>query len=128
MLLKLVGDYDKSFLNNYIPRKIYYQWVMANANGRYQKLDGYFQKTIDKNLTTLGILKFALNNSKIIVEEDGISLDIFLNISYMGHLLKNLLQLIEYGSIEVKGTYTISKAFNQVKYYRDNYYKMYMGF
>ena len=126
MRIRVYGNYDKDFAKKYLLRVLYKKWLGEYSNGKYFNMDNYL-KTLSRKLKTINILKFALNNSSIVQLDNGVEIEFDESLNYGGFPLKQLLQLIEYGNLEVKGTFTISRGSNNIRYYSDYYFRDYMG-
>ncbi len=125
MQLKIYDNYSDGYFINFVPYILKVKWNSDRMNYKYVKMDKYLTKLFGKPTYTYDILIYALNHSYVTITKHYYLLDLNSNARYSGHKISELINLIEFGNLDVKGTYTISKWFNDIINQGYSYYQLY---
>lgn len=118
----------KSFIKHYIIPKLI-DYIKLNLNEDKQKyLNQYLKNKLNLNLSSLQLLEYAIKN--FIVTKSGNDYIIMLNKNISlpksrNQNLSSIIKLIEYGSLEIKGTNILYKAFSYIKDNLDSLIEIY---
>lgn len=118
-------DFINSFLRNKIKIYIGSMW----GQDKLENIDNFLYNTLGINYSAYDILMYAIDNAEILVDTHTFKLDTEIVDEYKdtGYRIKDLLNLIEYGNLEVKGTKALSKSFNYIRNNLIILYKIYIG-
>jgi hypothetical protein len=128
MTLNLSRDADWSdFLTNFIPDKLF-NYVMLNLNEeKVSSLDEYLYESLKINSSSTDVIEYGLKN--LFISDTGsefiVMIDSTLFMPKTNQNLLNLIKLIDYGNLEVKGLNIISEAFSYIVMQIQNLVKLY---
>lgn len=125
MQLKIYNNYSDGYFINFVPYILKVKWNSDRMNYKYVKMDKYLTKLFGQPTYTYDILVYALNHSYVTITKQYYLLDLSSNARYRGHKISELIHLIEFGNLEIKGTYTISKWFKDIINQGYSYYQLY---
>ena len=127
MQFRIHNSYTLGFVSKAVPKIFRHYILIFNKDGRLYNIDNYLKNSLGINYKSIDILLFALRNSyiselnKYCIINIGSS-DVFKDTNYT---LKSLVNLIENGNLDVKGSHILSQAFNYLKVGLDRFWDMY---
>lgn len=128
MILKLSNNIDLTdFLTNYIPKKLF-NYVLLNLNeDKLIQLDEYLNKHLGIKESSIDIIEYGFNNMFISDTGTGfiVMIDNNILIPDSSQKLINIINLINYGNLEVRGCNIVSQAFNYVESQLNNMVLLY---
>lgn len=90
------------FIYKYLPRLIYDMILVVVNKNKFDELDAYF-KSIGIDYSTMEILKLAINNLEVKEVNGTYQIEISNILKIKQYTLNQLVKLIDYGNMEVKG-------------------------
>lgn len=126
MQLLITKKYTEDFAFNYLPLVMYNIIKEKYLKGIYKHYDLYLKNILGIKYTFLDIVRDAIKyiycsyENTFYLLEIG-SVNIFKDTSYT---IKQLVDLIEFGNLEIKGTHIFTKTFNVIRNACDVLYKV----
>ena len=118
---------SKRFLYQFLPKKIYSQIVLNNNTHKFDMLDEYLiNEGIELNC--IQIIRIALRNLNVKKIKDNYIIDIDNNAKIGDYTYKQLIKLIDYGNLEVKGTKAVESAFDYINNHRGSMIEEYLDY
>lgn len=127
MQFKIHNSYTLDFVNVAVPKIFKHYILIFNKDGRFYNIDNYLKNSLGINYKSVDILLFALNTSyiselnKYCIINIGNS-DVFKDTNYT---LKSLVNLIEDGNLDIKGSHVLGQAFSYLNIGIDRFWDMY---
>ena len=126
MKLKIYNPYPKDFVYNYL--RDFLKGLVKSDVKKLTKLNFYLYNTLGIGEDAYSILKYCIDCVYTSLEPNNYVLDFDSRIRYKNtkYTVGQLLNLIEYGNLEIKGTHTLTKNLNYIKNNIEYIYNLYL--
>ena len=118
-------NYDSQFFYEYIPDKIK-EFILLNYNESYVSQINKYLIEIGIKTNFQEIINTAIDTLKIIVNDDWCTINIDYSQVLSGRRLQDLINLIEYGNLEIKGYPILKEAFKYIELNEEELYSEYI--
>lgn len=127
MRLIINKEYPSSFILYYIPMCMKRFMLSESRSGVLRKLDEYINKTLGLKQTSLEIINELINNLYIVKQSKSYVFDTCIkdNFKNTDYTLNELINLIEFGNLEIKGSKVFERTFDKIHKYLDVLYSRY---
>ena len=118
-------NYDNQFFYEYIPDKIK-EFILLNYNESYVSQINKYLIEIGIKTNFQEIINRAIDTLKIIINDDWCTINIDYSQVLSGRRLQDLINLIEYGNLEIKGYPILKEAFRYIELNEEELYSEYI--
>lgn len=118
-------NYDNQFFYEYIPDKIK-EFILLNYNESYVSQINKYLIEIGIKTNFQEIINRAIDTLKIIINDDWCTINIDYSQVLSGRRLQDLINLIEYGNLEIKGYPILKEAFRYIELNEEELYNEYI--
>lgn len=118
-------NYDNQFFYEYIPDKIK-EFILLNYNESYVSQINKYLIEIGIKTNFQEIINKAIDTLKIIINDDWCTINIDYSQVLSGRRLQDLINLIEYGNLEIKGYPILKEAFRYIELNEEELYSEYI--
>lgn len=129
MQFNVYRKYDSQFVFRYLLNNLKIFISEDRDKGKFKKLDNFLYNTLGIEDSTYTILKWCINNSYLSVNSTYYNIDFCPRRKYKdtNYDMSQLINLIEYGNLEVSGTHTLSNHLNYIRRNMENLYHLYLA-
>ena len=114
-MITFSNNVSKKFVYEFIPDLIYSLIVHNVDEHKFDAMDEYLKTNIGIDYSTIGLIRFALDNLEIKEVNGTYQIEVSNVIKINDYTLHQLMRLIDYGNNEVKGTRVFRDACNYIE-------------
>ena len=128
MEFRLTLPVKSSFFFGYVPNVLKSRFRRERSRGKFIQIENYLDK-INLGYNIIDILDTLIDTMSTIIENRYVLYRVGDNRPFKDtkYTLNQLLNLIEYGNLEVRGTRIIQRIFNELSFNERRYYSMYLA-
>ena len=128
MEFRLTLPVQSSFFFGYVPNVLKSRFRRERSRGKFIQIENYLDK-INLGYNIIDILDTLIDTMSTIIENRYVLYRVGDNRPFKDtkYTLNQLLNLIEYGNLEVRGTRIIQRIFNELSFNERRYYSMYLA-
>ena len=128
MEFRLTLPVQSSFFFGYVPNVLKSRFRRERSRGKFIQIENYLDK-INLGYNIIDILDTLIDTMSTIIENRYVLYRIGDNRPFKDtkYTLNQLLNLIEYGNLEVRGARIIQRIFNELSFNERRYYSMYLA-
>lgn len=114
-------------INQVIKTAMETYFIEMHNKGKFGKMDKFLYNIVGSGVRSIDILLYATKNAYVGKYKKQYVLEIMSTNRYKNtnYTLSSLLGLINFGSVEVKGTNAIISCYNHIRHYLDILYEIY---
>lgn len=127
MEFRLTLPVQSSFFFGYVPNVLKSRFRRERSRGKFIQIENYLDK-INLGYNIIDILDTLIDTMSTIIENRYVLYRVGDNRPFKDtkYTLNQLLNLIEYGNLEVRGARIIQRIFNELSFNERRYYSMYL--
>ena len=128
MEFRLTLPVQSSFFFGYVPNVLKSRFRRERSRGKFIQIENYLDK-INLGYNIIDILDTLIDTMSTIIENRYVLYRVGDNRPFKDtkYTLYQLLNLIEYGNLEVRGARIIQRIFNELSFNERRYYSMYLA-
>ena len=128
MEFRLTLPVQSSFFFGYVPNVLKSRFRRERSRGKFTQIENYLDK-INLGYNIIDILDTLIDTMSTIIENRYVLYRVGDNRPFKDtkYTLNQLLNLIEYGNLEVRGARIIQRIFNELSFNERRYYSMYLA-
>ena len=128
MEFRLTLPVQSSFFFGYVPNVLKSRFRRERSRGKFIQIENYLDK-INLGYNIIDILDTLIDTMSTIIENRYVLYRVGDNRPFKDtkYTLNQLLNLIEYGNLEVRGARIIQRTFNELSFNERRYYSMYLA-
>ena len=128
MEFRLTLPVQSSFFFGYVPNVLKSRFRRERSRGKFIQIENYLDK-INLGYNIIDILDTLIDTMSTIIENRYVLYRVGDNRPFKDtkYTLNQLLNLIEYGNLEVRGARIIQRTFNELPFNERRYYSMYLA-
>ena len=128
MEFRLTLPVQSSFFFGYVPNVLKSRFRRERSRGKFIQIENYLEK-INLGYNIIDILDTLIDTMSTIIENRYVLYRVGDNRQFKDtkYTLNQLLNLIEYGNLEVRGARIIQRIFNELSFNERRYYSMYLA-
>lgn len=128
MEFRLTLPVQSSFFFGYVPNVLKSRFRRERSRGKFIQIENYLDK-INLGYNIIDILDTLIDTMSTIIENRYVLYRVGDNRPFKDtkYTLNQLLNLIEYGNLEVRGARIIQRIFNELSFNERRYYSMYLS-
>ena len=128
MEFRLSLPVQSSFFFGYVPNVLKSRFRRERSRGKFIQIENYLDK-INLGYNIIDILDTLIDTMSTIIENRYVLYRVGDNRPFKDtkYTLNQLLNLIEYGNLEVRGARIIQRIFNELSFNERRYYSMYLA-
>lgn len=128
MEFRLTLPVQSSFFFGYVPNVLKSRFRRERSRGKFIQIENYLDK-INLGYNIIDILDTLIDTMSTIIENRYVLYRVGDNRPFKDtkYTLNQLLNLIEYGNLEVRGARIIQRIFNELSFNERRYYSMYLA-
>lgn len=128
MEFRLTLPVQSSFFFGYVPNVLKSRFRKERSRGKFIQIENYLDK-INLGYNIIDILDTLIDTMSTIIENRYVLYRVGDNRPFKDtkYTLNQLLNLIEYGNLEVRGARIIQRIFNELSFNERRYYSMYLA-
>lgn len=115
--------YERNFLTDFLPNIVKKIFLGELNLSKYSLIFNYIEANY--NIKKYKIIENIVDNIKIAKTPELVTIYIDNNIKNISYF-DNLLNLIDYGNLDIRGTYALTKSFNYIRSNIDTIYKFFI--
>lgn len=128
MEFRLSLPVQSSFFFGYVPNVLKSRFRRERSRGKFIQIENYLDK-INLGYNIIDILDTLIDTMSTVIEGRYVLYRVGDNRPFKDtkYTLNQLLNLIEYGNLEVRGARIIQRIFNELSFNERRYYSMYLA-
>lgn len=128
MEFRLTLPVQSSFFFGYVPNVLKSRFRKERSRGKFIQIENYLDK-INLGYNIIDILDTLIDTMSTVIEGRYVLYRVGDNRPFKDtkYTLNQLLNLIEYGNLEVRGARIIQRIFNELSFNERRYYSMYLA-
>ena len=128
MEFRITLPVQSSFFFGYVPNVLKSRFRRERSRGKFIQIENYLDK-INLGYNIIDILDTLIDTMSTIIENRYVLYRVGANRPFKDtkYTLNQLLNLIEYGNLEVRGARIIQRIFNELSFNERRYYSMYLA-
>lgn len=128
MEFRLTLPVQSSFFFGYVPNVLKSRFRRERSRGKFIQIENYLDK-INLGYNIIDILDTLIDTMSTVIEGRYVLYRVGDNRPFKDtkYTLNQLLNLIEYGNLEVRGARIIQRIFNELSFNERRYYSMYLA-
>lgn len=128
MEFRLTLPVQSSFFFGYVPNVLKARFRREMSRGKFIQIENYLDK-INLGYNIIDILDTLIDTMSTVIEGRYVLYRVGDNRPFKDtkYTLNQLLNLIEYGNLEVRGARIIQRIFNELSFNERRYYSMYLA-
>ena len=128
MEFRITLPVQSSFFFGYVPNVLKSRFRRERSRGKFIQIENYLDK-INLGYNIIDILDTLIDTMSTIIENRYVLYRVGDNRPFKDtkYTLNQLLNLIEYGNLEVRGARIIQRIFNELSFNERRYYSMYLA-
>ena len=127
MQFRLINVYPRDFVYNYLMNVLKIIRSEDKDDGKIIKINNFLYNNLGIEDDAYTIIKYCIDNAYYSVESSKHIIDFCTRNKYKDtdYRISELLNLIEFGNLEVKGTYTLTRHLNYIRNNIGSLYELY---